>query len=116
MSLLDRVLRRKRKSEIGLLDYHRRVWLQVTVALTLIFLYAPILTLMAFSFNDSKRNIVWRGFTLKYYEKAADNAELIEAFVNSLTIAFVSNDRKRNLWYQGAAMFYKLARCIEIPE
>jgi ABC-type spermidine/putrescine transport system permease subunit II len=25
---------------------------------------------MAFSFNDSRRNIVWKGFTLKYYEKA----------------------------------------------
>ncbi|MEQ9518024.1 MAG: ABC transporter permease [Parvibaculum sp.] len=90
MNLMNRLLRRSRRSEMGLLDYHRRIWLQVTVALTLIFLYAPIVTLMAFSFNDSKRNIVWRGFTFKYYEKAADNAELIEAFVNSLTIAAVS--------------------------
>jgi spermidine/putrescine transport system permease protein len=45
---------------------------------------------MVFSFNDSRRNIVWQGFTLKYYEKALNNASLIEAFVNSLTIAAVS--------------------------
>ncbi|MFK7966467.1 MAG: ABC transporter permease [Burkholderiaceae bacterium] len=50
-------------------------------------LYAPIIALIAFSFNDSKRNIVWRGFTLKYYEVAWNNDSLVEAFANSLTIA-----------------------------
>jgi spermidine/putrescine transport system permease protein len=90
MSTFTNILRRKNKPEIGPLDYHKRLWLRVTVALTLIFLYMPILTLIAFSFNDSKRNIVWRGFTFKYYEKAIQNSELIEAFLNSLTIAFVS--------------------------
>ena len=29
--------------------------------------WLPLLTLMIFSFNDSKRNTVWRGFTLNYY-------------------------------------------------
>ena len=57
---------------------------------TFIFLYAPIVTLVAFSFNDSRRNIVWRGFTFKYYEKAWNNSSLMEAFANSLTIAFLS--------------------------
>jgi len=42
---------------------------------------------MIFSFNDSKRNVVWKGFTLKYYEKAMSNDSLVEAMVNSLTIA-----------------------------
>ncbi len=90
MSVLTSLFSRRGKTEIGPLEYHRRLWLRVTVALTLIFLYMPILTLIAFSFNDSKRNVVWRGFTFKYYEKAMNNSELIEAFVNSLTIAFVS--------------------------
>ena len=36
----------------------------------LFFLYAPLVALVAFSFNDSRRNIVWRGFTFKYYDKA----------------------------------------------
>ena len=57
---------------------------------TLVFLYAPIILLMVFSFNDSKRNIVWRGFTTKYYAKAWDNSSLTEAFTNSLLIAFAS--------------------------
>ncbi|WP_349257292.1 ABC transporter permease [Vitreimonas sp.] len=66
----------------------RRWPLQLIVGLTLLFLYLPLITLMAFSFNDSRRNIVWQGFTFKYYEKALGNESLIEAFVNSLTIAF----------------------------
>ncbi|MEL7465170.1 MAG: ABC transporter permease [Pseudomonadota bacterium] len=57
-----------------------------------VFLYAPIIVLIIFSFNDSRRggNVVWRGFTTKYYEKAFGNESLMEAFANSLTIAVVS--------------------------
>ncbi len=80
----------RRRDPIGPLDYTRRAWIRLTLLGTFIFLYAPILTLMAFSFNDSRRNIVWRGFTLKYYERAWNNESLIEAFTNSLTIAFFS--------------------------
>ena len=54
------------------------------------FLYAPLLALVAFSFNDSKRNIVWRGFTLKYYEQLFKNDDLMLAFGNSLTIALIT--------------------------
>ena len=82
--------RRKRAIQIGPMEYSRRWSLRLTLLGTLIFLYAPIITLVAFSFNDSRRNIVWRGFTLKYYERALNNDGLIEAFTNSLTIAFIS--------------------------
>ncbi len=74
----------------GPLDYTRRLWVRLTLLVVFVFLYAPIATLIAFSFNDSRRNIVWRGFTLKYYEMALANEGLIEAFANSLTIALVS--------------------------
>ncbi len=80
----------RRRDPIGPLDYTRRTWVRMTLLGTFVFLYAPILTLVAFSFNDSRRNIVWRGFTLKYYERAWNNESLIEAFTNSLTIAFFS--------------------------
>ena len=60
------------------------------VALTFLIIYLPIITLVVFSFNDSKRNIVWRGFTTKYYEKAWNNPSLFEAFTNSLVIALVT--------------------------
>ncbi len=78
------------KRRLGPLDYSRRWSLQLVFLASLVFLYVPILTLIAFSFNDSRRNIVWRGFTLKYYEKALGNSSLMEAFANSLTIALIS--------------------------
>lgn len=81
---------RFRRAPAGLLDYHRRWLLRLMLVCTLIFLYMPIFALIAFSFNDSRRNIVWRGFTLKYYEKLFANAELMLAFGNSLSIALIS--------------------------
>jgi spermidine/putrescine transport system permease protein len=70
------------------LEYTKTLWMRSWVLATMIFLYAPLVVLMAFSFNDSKYNFIWRGFTLKYYEKAYANTALVEALVNSLTIAF----------------------------
>ncbi len=79
-----------RRTPTGPLDYHRRPLLLAILISTLTFIYLPVITLIAFSFNDSKRNIVWHGFTLKYYEKAFANAELMLAFGNSLSIALLS--------------------------
>jgi len=80
----------KRRSDIGPLDYARRWWMKLFVGAMFLMLYAPIVTLMIFSFNDSRRNIVWKGFSFKYYIKAWNNEGLIEAFTNSLTIAVIS--------------------------
>ena len=54
------------------------------------FLYLPILTLIVFSFNDSKSGIVWRGFTLKWYARLFQDASLGIALKNSLLIAIVT--------------------------
>ncbi|MFO0996763.1 MAG: ABC transporter permease [Alphaproteobacteria bacterium] len=72
------------------LDYARMPWMKGLFAATGIFLYFPIVTLIVFSFNDSRRAIVWEGFTLRHYLRAADNASLQEAFLNSLIVASTS--------------------------
>ena len=71
------------------LEYNKRLWMRLWMGGTLFFLYAPLIALVIFSFNDSKRNIVWRGFTFKYYEKLLTNESLMEALGNSLMIAFL---------------------------
>jgi spermidine/putrescine transport system permease protein len=78
------------RRELGPLDYSRRLWMQLFVGAIFVMLYAPIVTLMIFSFNDSRRNVVWNGFTFKYYIKAWNNDGLFEAFTNSITIAVLS--------------------------
>ena len=74
----------------GPLEYLRRWPIRAWLVLVSVYLYAPLITLMAFSFNNSRRNIVWRGFTLHYYVQAVQDADLITAFGNSLTIAAIS--------------------------
>ncbi len=76
------------KSRPTPLEYARRWPLQLWMYGVLVFLYVPLLALMVFSFNNSKRTIIWRGFTTKYYEKLFHNQDLMLAFWNSLTIAF----------------------------
>lgn len=81
---------RPKKEPAGPLEYMRRWPIQLWLLGVTIFLYAPLISLMVFSFNDSRRNVVWQGFTLKYYEKALTNSSLIEAFTNSIVIALFS--------------------------
>ena len=64
--------------------------LRTTVGAVFILLYAPLLTLIIYSFNDSKRNVVWRGFTTIYYERAWHNDALFDAMTNTLAIATAS--------------------------
>jgi spermidine/putrescine transport system permease protein len=72
------------------LEYLKRWPIRLWLAAVGFFLYAPLVTLMAFSFNNSRRNVVWRGFTLDYYVQVFQDADLLTAFGNSLTIAAVS--------------------------
>jgi len=74
----------------GPLDYLARWPLRLWLAGVALFLYAPLLSLMVFSFNDSKRTTVWRGFTLDWYRALFADTELLLAFGNSLTIAAIS--------------------------
>ena len=78
------------RTPLAPLEYTKRLWMRSWVGLTLLFLYLPLIVLVAFSFNDSKRNIVWRGFTFKYYEKVFENDSLMLAMGNSITIAFLA--------------------------
>jgi len=54
------------------------------------FLFAPIVVLILFSFNDSKRNFIWRGFTLKWYPTLFANDALLNALVVTLEVALIA--------------------------
>jgi len=63
-------------------------WLFGTWTLAVLaFLYLPILLLILYSFNDSELNVVWQGFTLKWYTVLLEDRPLKEAMLNSLIIA-----------------------------
>jgi spermidine/putrescine transport system permease protein len=60
------------------------------LVIILLFLYLPIGTLMVLSFNDSKSMATWTGFSLRWYEEMLDNQMIIDALVNTFTIALAA--------------------------
>ncbi|WP_223879057.1 ABC transporter permease subunit [Chitinimonas arctica] len=54
------------------------------------FLYAPILSLIIYSFNESRLVTVWGGFSLKWYQVLMNDADLLQAAGLSFKIAFLS--------------------------
>lgn len=55
------------------------------------FLYIPLVVVVIFSFNDSKLNAEWVGFTLDWYRKLASDGEMLQAAGNSLLIAITAS-------------------------
>jgi spermidine/putrescine transport system permease protein len=52
-----------------------------------LFFYLPIAILVLFSFNQSKLNIVWTGFTLDWYGDLWSDSVLVRTLQNSLVVA-----------------------------
>ena len=68
----------------------KRFFERIYLLLIFAFLYAPIVVLMAFSFNESKSRSMWTGFSLKWYEKVFQNSEIMSALYYTLLIAVLS--------------------------
>ena len=68
----------------------RNPLLNVFVTLTFVFLFAPILVLIVFSFNDSRRTFVWKGFTTEWYGRLLANDDLLAAVGMTLQVALVA--------------------------
>jgi spermidine/putrescine transport system permease protein len=58
-------------------------------AIGYLFLYIPLITLVLYSFNDSRISISWVGFTLKWYKILFSDKILMQAALNSLIIATI---------------------------
>ena len=56
-----------------------------------VFLYTPIVTLMVFSFNDSKSMGQWKGFTLRWYQELMQNDRILLALKTTLLIAVIAS-------------------------
>lgn len=59
-------------------------------SLIFLFLYAPILVLIIFSFNESKSRGTFTGFTLKWYQDLFTNEAVMVALRNTLVIALAT--------------------------
>lgn len=60
------------------------------MGLLLVFIYAPIVSLIVFSFNENKSLTNWGGFSLKWYTKLFDSTDIMTAVVMTLLIAVLA--------------------------
>jgi len=80
-----------------------KIGIAINPIFTYFFLWAPILILVVFSFNNATNVTVWRGFTTQWYENILNNtivsgtegarfstAIMLNSVRNSLIIAFIS--------------------------
>lgn len=68
----------------------RKILERCYVYLIILFLYAPILILIALSFNRSKSRAKWGGFTLHWYRELFKNQDIMNALYTTLIIALLS--------------------------
>jgi putrescine transport system permease protein len=74
-------------SRFNFLSRHvSKVWLCVIFA----FLYAPLLFLVVFSFNSTRQDAVFTGFSTRWYAALADDPRLVDGFLLSLKVGLVS--------------------------
>jgi spermidine/putrescine transport system permease protein len=62
---------------------------QTVYAVTIVFLFLPLLVLILYSFNSSA-GMNWTGFSLRWYQRLISSRELWRAFTNSLIVAVTS--------------------------
>ena len=68
----------------------RGPFIPIVATLGFIFLYAPIISLVVFSFNESKLVTVWGGFSTKWYGQLFADPQVLNAGLLSLRVATVS--------------------------
>lgn len=89
---------------------------KIYMALAFAFLFAPIVLMLVFSFNDSKSLSVFAGFSLKWYRELLRDEQTLTSVKNTLILALSSSvistvmgtaaavgiDKIRSKWYRTA--------------
>ena len=102
-----------------------RLWLLVVY----LFLYIPLLFLIVFSFNSTRQDGIFTGFSLRWYAALLDDSRLVDGFFLSLKVALLSGTLSvllgtfaafvlvRYLRFTGRTLFYGLVNApLVMPE
>lgn len=102
-----------------------RFWL----GLVYLFLYIPLFFLIVFSFNSTRQDSVFTGFSLRWYQALLDDSRLVEGFFLSLKVALITGTLSvvlgcfaafvlvRYLRFKGRTLFYGLVNApLVMPE
>jgi spermidine/putrescine transport system permease protein len=65
-------------------------YLKVHAILVFAFLFAPIIVLVVFSFNEARSGTAWTGLSTHWYSKLFHTPAALQAFRNTLKVAFIA--------------------------
>jgi len=82
----------------------------VFTLLVYVFLYAPILLLIIFSFNAGRSNRIWEGFSLRWYVELFENTRLLGALRTTLILSVLAAAASTILGTAAAIGFYSMRR------
>lgn len=99
------------------------------VVLVFVFLYLPLLFLIVFSFNSTRQDGVFTGFSLRWYQALLDDSRLVEGFFLSLKVALITGTLSvilgcfaafvlvRYMRFKGRTLFYGMVNApLVMPE
>ncbi len=69
----------------------KKLFKRLYTILIFLFLYAPIIVLIVFSFNATKSTAHWEGFSLKWYTALFQDRQIMKALNYTLIVAIVSS-------------------------
>ena len=85
------------------------------MVLVFVFLYAPIVLLIIFSFNAGKSNVVWQGFSLEWYGKLLNNRLIMQSVYTTLLVSLLATVIATMAGTFAAIGFYAMRRKVREP-
>ena len=85
------------------------------MVLVFVFLYAPIVLLIIFSFNAGKSNVVWQGFSLEWYGKLLNNRLIMQSVYTTLLVSLLATVIATIAGTFAAIGFYAMRRRAREP-
>ena len=85
------------------------------MALVFVFLYAPIVLLIVFSFSSGNSNMVWKGFSLHWYTKLFRNRIIMQSVYTTLMVSLLATIIATVAGTFAAIGFYAMRRRVRNP-
>ena len=93
----------------------KRVSSRAFMGLVFLFLYAPIIILIIFSFNAGNSSTVWKGFSLQWYEEMFNSRLIMDSVYTTLMVSVLSTAISTIAGTFAAVGFYNLRRRVREP-
>ena len=93
----------------------KKVSNRIFMGLVFLFLYAPIIILIIFSFNAGNSSTVWKGFSLQWYEEMFNSRLIMDSVYVTLLVSLLSTVISTIAGTFAAVGFYNLRRRVREP-